>query len=175
MNPFIPMVVVGGLAFAATPALRTAALNLGMKTASKIGSTLIGSVTREATKEGTKYGLKAGLIPRTAWWGAKRFTEAAPSLAKFGMQTAGFAVRHPYLVAGGVGAGLAFNAAPTFSSPTMNDYYMKSTYNQEAIAAEAMQGGVMPTGNIITGAQIRNQRLAQSTFGLVQGLHQGRH
>lgn len=121
-----------------------------------------------------------------AAWGASKMTakmtpwavKGAGSLAfKFG----NFALRHPYVTAGAIGAGyyLTTEGSP-YLSPSMSGKLegvrLSSKFNEEQMAADALnESGVAPMGGIVSGAAVRNQRLMQSTFGLTQGLHRMRH
>jgi hypothetical protein len=69
-------------------------------------------------------------------------------------------------------------------SPTLSGTALKANFNTQSIAAnELMAGSLAPMGFVGTAPeyqQMQNQmlsraRMAQSTQGLVQGLHRGRH
>jgi len=114
-----------------------------------------------------KLGARAG-------WGV---TKQLPSIASAATNIGLFAVRHPYMTLGAVGAGmyLAGGGASPYASPSLSGAHMSLNINQELAAAELMNTGVAPMGGMIPGAVIRNQRLMESTNGLVQGLHRSRH
>jgi len=121
-----------------------------------------------------KYGAKG------AWKATKMAAHASPSLARFGMQAGAFAIRHPYATAGTIGAGM-FLSSGVGSTPNVSPSLgargeqMSMNINREAAAVEAMDTGVMPTGSLTPGSVVRNQRLMESTYGLVQGMHSSRH
>lgn len=91
-----------------------------------------------------------------------------------------FAFEHP-LAVGAIAGGtmLAANAAGMPSSPTMSGVEMKANYNEQAMAAAELQmSGIAPMGMVGSAPQMMgeiNRAMMQSTQGLVQGLHRGRH
>jgi hypothetical protein len=126
--------------------------------------------------------LKAGWKPalRAGWAGTKGVGRAAR-----------FAWRHPLATVGGVaavGGGLyaANNLGPQGGTPSMSPTLagqVAMSYNQRAIAAQEMMGGVSPMGFVGSAPEFYQyqqqrayrERLYDSTTGLVQGLHRGRH
>lgn len=117
-----------------------------------------------------KMGLKGG------WTAGKMGFQAAPSIARAGLGTAAFAIRHPYMTAGAIGGGmyLANNTSP-YESPSLEGKEMSMNMSQESQAVDLMSSGVSPMGSLTSGAAVRNQRLMQSTQNLGFGLHQSRH
>jgi len=123
---------------------------------------------------GLKYGAKG------VWKAGKMGVQTVPSLAKFGTQAAGFAIRHPYATVGTVGAGMFLSSgtgSSPYTSPSLGGQgeRMSLDINREAAAVEAMNTGVMPTGSLTSGSVVRNQRLMESTMNLGFGLHSSRH
>jgi len=109
-------------------------------------------------------------------WGATKLGFGA---ARVGTRAGLWAVRHPYATlgmgAGAIGAAGYLSDTSPYESPSLEGREMSLSINQEIAAAEAMNTGVAPTGNIIPGAVIRNQRLMESTMNLNFGLHRSRH
>lgn len=111
----------------------------------------------------------------------------ASNVAAGGLMKAGtWAFEHPVMAAGigaaGVG-GVAYMNRDT-PSPTMTGATMMNVnYNQQAIMADQMMtGGMRPgqygTGHIGPAPQMMgrmHRSMMQSTYGLTQGLHRGRH
>jgi len=109
--------------------------------------------------------------------GASTLPWAASSVAKMSWGIGKFAIRHPYMTLGAVGAGayLTTQTSP-YESPSLSGVRMTSKFNEEQLAAQALQeSGVAPMGGIVSGAAIRNQRMTESTQGLTFGLHRSRH
>ena len=115
-----------------------------------------------------------------------------PGMAKTGISggatLAGMALRHPAAAVGlGVGAYSLneYNKTPygsPLSQSSVNQAFVSNetgpTYNKinrENAMLEHMDSGIMPMGGSMSGTQLRNRRLQQSTYGLTQGLHNGRH
>lgn len=120
----------------------------------------------------------AGLGPSIFKMGVKGIWASRSGLARTGkgLARAGiFAVEHPLLVggiaAGGMGAAYAANYRP-LSGTTMN-----VNMDQQALAANELTlgtGSITPAfGNPLLPPTY--QRLINSTTGLVQGMHRGRH
>lgn len=95
-----------------------------------------------------------------------------------------FAAEHPVMAAGGIAGGLLGYSALRESaaeapSPSITGAMTNVKYDLQALAAEEMStGGVSPSGSVGTFQQFsggRQRQLAQSTYGLVQGMHRGRH
>jgi len=94
-----------------------------------------------------------------------------------------FAFEHP-LVVGGIAGGaigaqgiMAYGGQP-LASPTLSGVSMNPDYNQQAMAAEELGGGVSPMTMMGPAPQMVGRMQAGmmgSTTGLVQGLHNGRH
>jgi hypothetical protein len=99
------------------------------------------------------------------------------------MATGGrFAVNHPYMLAGGALGGAAvmsYEGQGTGlhqSSPTLEGAEMNTRYDQQAIAAQELgQMGAGLRGSYPMMSGPWNRAMQQSTHGLVQGLHMGRH
>jgi hypothetical protein len=94
---------------------------------------------------------------------------------------AGLAMRYP---AATVAAGAGIIAAgmyqfDTQTSPTQNNSVSASVSNlqlrTDQAMLEQMDSQVAPGNRMTSGSYIRAQQMAQSTQGLVQGLHAGRH
>ena len=127
-----------------------------------------------------------------AWAARQRVASGAMNLAdkslRAGGSIAGFAINHPYATGGilaGAGGAAAMGMSEfnrPFMSPTLSGAPVNSDYDQQAIAVANMQSGVLPSGQMGTLPQMApsmmspaKQDFQQSTDGLVQGLHQGRH
>jgi hypothetical protein len=124
----------------------------------------------------TKFAARRGLWP-AAKGGTPMVTRAMGSAADLALRAGQFAIRHPYMTLGAIGAGayLATDTSP-YESPSLSGVRMNSRFNEEQLAAEALnESGVASMGGIVSGAAIRNQRLMESTYGLTQGLHRSRH
>lgn len=98
---------------------------------------------------------------------------------KTGTRGSLFALNNPgKIAAAGVGV-LGFGMLTSNSSPTESGARVQANYNQQAITAENMQSSTLsPMGQIGSAPQMmgeRQRRLTDSTNGLVQGLHRGRH
>jgi len=118
---------------------------------------------------------KAGYKPTL-----KKFAKKGYQVSKFGikggMNLALFAAEHPIITVAGATLGvyaLFGNKAP-YSSPS-SDVNLKASYNQEARALDRMETGIAPQGGLSTGIALRQNRLQQSTMGMVQGMWQSRH
>lgn len=89
------------------------------------------------------------------------------------------------LGAGAAVAGVGYMATQgpglgqSMSSPTMDGVEMNANYNEQAGAAQLLQmNQYMPTGTVGSAPQMMgrmNRAMMQSTQGLVQGMHRGRH
>lgn len=105
-------------------------------------------------------------------------------LGKLVQKTAMFALEHPVATAGIIGAGALAGAATGFTedpfvSPTLSGANVSTKYNQQAIAARELQMSMIaPVGAVGPAPQMlgnMQRKMMQSTDGLVQGLHRGRH
>ncbi|RKZ06470.1 hypothetical protein DRQ25_13830 [Candidatus Fermentibacteria bacterium] len=142
----------------------------------KIGGKWVGGTRAGGLWGATKFAARKGVWPAAkgargpAWDMAKMATKGAFNVGLF-------AVRHPYLTMGTIGTGayLATDTSP-YDSPSLSGANLKTNFNEEQIAARALnESGIAPMGGITSGASIRNQRLMESTYGLTQGLHRSRH
>lgn len=123
---------------------------------------------------------------------AGSFAKTAPGMAASlfdnGMTAVGWSLRHPVMagsIAAGSYAAYQYNKTPYSSSlaqSTVNQAFvdvdnsgMYNKMNNENEMLQRMSSGVSPMGLSSSGAQLRNQRMLQSTMGLTQGLHSGRH
>ncbi len=109
------------------------------------------------------------------------------SIAKGGTLL-GMSLNYPMLTAGVIGGAYALNQ--TNKTP-YDSHLANSVVNQpvsdvsrgvtnmkmarEAQMVSQMDNSVAPTGIVGGGTSIRNQRLLESTMGLVQGIHRSRH
>lgn len=115
--------------------------------------------------------------------GARRFAESKPfRLARWSME-------NPMAIAGGAaaaGIGMAYlqgkwNPDPrtgVSGSPTMQGVQMNANYDQQANASTLLQSNNYSLGRIGSTPQMMNRyhsALQESTVGLTQGLHRGRH
>jgi len=126
----------------------------------------------------------ASISGRVAWnlgkFGAKTTWKHGPGAVSFAANAGLFAVRHPYMTVGALGAG-AYVATKDNVSPydslslSSRGEEMSLNIDRELEATSAMNIGVAPMGGVTSGAVIRNQRLMESTMGLTQGLHHSRH
>lgn len=101
------------------------------------------------------------------------------------LRVGAFAVQHPFITAGVIGGAAAGYGAmqSTASSPSLQgrvtDVEMGTQYNQQLMATEAMREvGIAPMGVIGTPREMMGPAHGQfmnSTHGLTQGLHRGRH
>lgn len=114
---------------------------------------------------------------------AGTITRAGAGAIGAGASVAGFAMKHPFITAGG-GAGIygAYNWATspgTPSSPTLQGAKVNTDYDAQMIASEFMtSGSYVPQGNIGPAPVMmgKTQRAFQnSADGLTLGLHRGRH
>jgi len=144
----------------------------------------LGAIGGAGLKAGIKYG--PGLVKK-----GFRPTMSAGATAARGAWGAGkFAARHPWATAatvGGIGGALYMGGrggATPGTSPTLSGAAMNYNFNNQAIASnELMAGSLAPMGFVGTAPeyqqhmsqQMNRARMAQSTQGLVQGLHRGRH
>lgn len=82
-------------------------------------------------------------------------------------------------VVGGIGAAAAYDEGQINYSPTLAGERVDRSYKlQQQAVQEMSQGGIQPSGSVGTYMQRmggRQNRLASSTTGLVQGMHRGRH
>jgi hypothetical protein len=122
-----------------------------------LAGSLLGAGSRLITPALTQTGLKKPLLMRDGF--LKKMPGRALSAGKMAINTAvgvtNFALRHPYATAGIIGGGYALmniSSEPIYSS----DIYSSN-----------------PRSNISYGNS--NQRLMDSTMGLVGGLYQSRH
>jgi len=153
-------------------------LGIGIRAFNPIIAPLLGKTASLGFKTAS-FAVRKALIPSTVGVGRRIPPLIRPTLS-LGMKSARFVMRHPYLTAGAVGAGvyLATNKSP-YDSPsedaTMSSR-MRTNLNEEQIAIESLsESGVAPMGGLVSGKAIRNQRLMQSTSGLVQGMWRSRH
>lgn len=113
---------------------------------------------------------------------------AIPSAAKTaykggraGATGVGLAMRYPAVTAGiaATAAVAGMSAFDAQSSPTQNNSVSASVSNlqlrTDQAMIEQMDNSVASGGNLTSGSNLRAQQMAQSTHGLVQGLHAGRH
>lgn len=115
-------------------------------------------------------------------------TGGAKTLGKGTFKAARFAFEHPIIaggsalaVGGGIYAAGRGGSTPGYS-PTMTGR-ANIDYNQQAMAADMMSGGIAPMGVMGSAEQFQQyqeyqtykERLKNSAQGLVQGLHKGRH
>lgn len=157
-------------------------------------SGLVGSDAENATNRvgdiakgalfGATIGAAAGRIPalgRSLWDNKQAFGKLGLSAGKHGLNMAQWVLNNPtatLMTVGGIGAAYAgMNAAVDQSSPTMEGTAMNLTMNQQAAQQQAVfnqfGGAVAPQQTVMPMA--RYQQMANSTQGLVQGLHAGRH
>lgn len=126
------------------------------------GSILGGAMVGAAAGVGSRFftpKLAGGFKMPIGWktsasLGIKGGLNAAAGLGRLATTGVNFAIRHPYLTMGGIGAGIysANNTSP-YSSPGMERN------------PNAMYGS----------RSSRNRQMMESTFGLTFGLHNGRH
>lgn len=101
------------------------------------------------------------------------------AIGKAGMGAGLFAAEHPWTTAGlaGAGAFLATDTTPYYSN--INEprgFQLRSTVNQENAMVDELSGSLPSnTTQPKSLAAVRQQQLAQSTYGLVQGLFARRH
>lgn len=113
--------------------------------------------------------------------GAKSAGKGAGSLASMAMTGAGIAMAHPAATVGVIGGLMALNSFQydPQSSPIANNRARASVstiaIQNEQNMIDQMNAGIQPAGGMMGGSSLRAQRLYQSTFGLTQGLHAGRH
>ncbi len=94
----------------------------------------------------------------------------------------GFAAKHPIgtaTTAVGLYGATQYNFSPMGTSPTMSGARVNTEYHRQNVAMDEMtMGGASGLGMVGTGPQMMNRfhrTLQQSTEGLTQGLHRGRH
>lgn len=166
--------------------------SLGYIARSALFGGVIGGATRLFTPA-VKFGEKITStgIPfafRAAGRSLKPGMGLAYNLAEKGMAGVGWAMKHPgWAISGAVGAYELFsNNTTPYSSPSLEGIPTRGLTNfsegilstREANEREQisrMTNTVSNAGNLTSGTSIRNQRLMQSTFGLVQGLSANRH
>lgn len=140
------------------------------------------------------HALKNDTSRKFMWDTFKSGTKAyGPAAAKLGAGSALFitkkAIEHPFMTAAGI-AGVAgvMNAdmfANQFSSPTIDgtrhedQLEMRTQIDQQAMALEHLNmGDISPTRNVsapMRSISRQHRSFMNSTDGLVQGLHNGRH
>ncbi len=116
--------------------------------------------------------------------------KSAPGMTKAGISSgatlAGMAVNNPLTTLGIVGGAYALNqtnktpydseiADSVVNQPVTEYSHPNNSQSSEEEMLGRMNNGISPMGGMMGGTQIRNQRLMQSTMGLTQGLHRGRH
>lgn len=153
-----------------------------------IGPRLPGGFT-SPIKEGASSSIRARRIKEFAsspvglagkgLWGAGK--KAAGPAGRGLKGAAWFALEHPVMTLGAGAAafgGWSYLQSDT-PSPTMTGATMNVNYNQQAIAAQELQMGMIsPSGMVGTAPQMMgrmHRAMMQSTYGLTQGLHRGRH
>ena len=154
-------------------------LGVGIKTLGPIMAPTLKKIASGGFKTAS-FAARQGIAPITKG-AARTMPWAVGSASKLAFKTGKFALRHPYMTAGAIGAGayLATEKSP-YESPSMtgklDGVRLSARFNEEQMAADALnQSGVAPMGGIVSGAAMRNQRLMESTYGLTQGLHRSRH
>ena len=92
---------------------------------------------------------------------------------------AAWGLTNPIKVAGTVGAGIALTSVSSpYTSPnarSINNAAPSIQLSRERQQIENIDSSIAPMRQVSSGAAVRNQRLMQSTYGLVQGLNRGRH
>ena len=134
----------------------------------------------------------AGAASRAGYWGTTKalakgawgVTKNTAKLSYLGTKTslkaANWALEHPKTVIGGIGAGYGMYALSQSGSGVQHN-----DLSVNGMAQLAMQNNISSTGfNIGEGASINQAQnsmfenrinLENSTYGLVQGMHRGRH
>jgi len=144
------------------------------------------------TGKGAMMGAAAGaFVPGSAagiysklWKNKSALAKKGWGATKMAGKAAAFALENPLLV-GGVAGGL-YGASrvlgkfsgQTLSTPTMEGAAVNANYDQQAMQSEEMRSMfVNPPGLVGSAPEYQQQmsRLVNSTSGLVQGLHSGRH
>jgi hypothetical protein len=168
--PFLDMLGVG--------AATVFGVGVGMRAFAPLTMPAIGKAASAGLKA-TSFAARAG--KSAAIGTAKTAPWAVSGATRLAFQTGKFALRHPYMTAGAVGAGayLATETSP-YESPSLSgrldNTRLSASFNEEQMAAEALnESGIAPMGGIVSGASIRNQRLMESTYGLTQGMWRSRH
>lgn len=164
MGRIARMSLLGGLAGASTR-LFTPAIKFGPKgmtsSGMPLGARMLGGMARNA--------------PR-----------AAKSAISGGGTLAGMAIRYPMRTAGILGGAYALHqtnktpydseiADSVINQPISAYSNSNASVTNEEGMIQQMSSGISPMGGVMSGTGIRNQRLMQSTMGLVQGLSRGRH
>jgi len=114
--------------------------------------------------------------------GVKDTAGYAPSLAKTALSVTSFAIKNPLTTVGIIGGGAyaykSLSSGGFGESPTLSGSRVSANYDQQSIAAERMNSGIAPIGQVgpVTSMMGPGQaRFEHSTEGLVNGLHRGRH
>lgn len=150
----------------------------------KLRNILGGAAAGAGLVAGAGLGFAMGRQVAKASWSAAagRMYGVGKRLGKAGLGLASFAIQHPVgIAAAGAGIyGLAYAtrvAGP--GSPTLRGARVNTQYDRQAIAAAEMNAGVLaPSGMVGTMPQMARpmqEAMMQSTQGIVQGMHRGRH
>jgi len=123
-----------------------------------------------------------GGVASMAWKGRGVAGAVGMGAGSMALGAGKFAFNNPLTamgIAGGIYGATQLNATSVGTSPTMSGARVNTAYNQQAIAMDEMtMGGAAGLGMVGTAPQMMNnyhRALQQSTQGLTQGLHRGRH
>lgn len=134
-------------------------------------------------------GFVVGQIPGQAWRAAKsaigsgrgKLGATAWSATKAAGRVGRFAFEHPVMTAGMIGGAMYIAGdGGNMQSPTLTGGKVDTQYDQQRAAIAEMSGGTGqigggPVGNAPMMMGRYQRALQNSTQGLVQGLHRGRH
>ena len=112
-----------------------------------------------------------------AFSAGKEAVKSIPGVARAGYRASLFALRNPYLTAGGIGSAayiLNSNKSP-YDSPTLTSNLTQPNMVNQNMAMSGISEGIAPMRTMEIGYSVRNKMLMDSTMGLVQGLHRNRH
>jgi len=155
--------------------------NLGKRAAKKAGQTDLHTGQVDVMGEAARYKMGPEKFRRGA--AVVGAMQHAGDVAGKAGRMAGWAFHNPLIATGGAlaitGMGGQLMDVGEVVSPMLTGAKADTNYNRQAAAASNMQMGMIsPTGGITSGATGRDQYMQafqQSTQGMVQGLHRGRH
>jgi hypothetical protein len=111
-------------------------------------------------------------IARAAWTDKKGIASFGWEASKLAGKAARFGLEHPLLLGAAVGGVMAAESFAKEKSPLLSGVQMNTVIDQQEAAANELS---MSLGHASVFPSASRQRLQNSTAGLTQGLHRGRH
>jgi hypothetical protein len=135
----------------------------------------IGGLSRAITPALTSSGIKAPLLKAIST--GKNLLNLGKTTGKAVLNVGDFVMKHPGIVAGGIGAGVALSIANS-GGPHQYSSILKGKTNIQLNSEpdiNEVNTSISPTGGMTSGTGIRNRQLMESSYGVVGGMHNSRH